>query len=300
MSITLQDQLPAFLEYLQFEKRYSRNTVVSYETDLTQLNDYLAVAMGNMGLDEVSTLILRSWLAGMKDAGMDTRSINRKISAVKSFYRFMLRKELVQRNPAALLRLMKTSKRLPAFLDEVDTGALMQEGRGEEGWKGYTRQVILEILYSCGLRVSELVSLREKHVDTGLRQIKVLGKGNKERVIPMKPELANLLGQYMAEKRKQIEQPDTDYLLVNEKGHKLYTRYIYREVNEELMAFRNVSKKSPHLMRHTFATQLANNGADLNAIKSLLGHSSLAATQVYTHNTIDKLKDIHKKAHPKA
>jgi integrase/recombinase XerC len=256
--------------------------------------------MGNMGLDEVSTLILRSWLAGMKDAGMDTRSINRKISAVKSFYRFMLRKELVQRNPAALLRLMKTSKRLPAFLDEVDTGALMQEGRGEEGWKGYTRQVILEILYSCGLRVSELVSLREKHVDTGLRQIKVLGKGNKERVIPMKPELANLLGQYMAEKRKQIEQPDTDYLLVNEKGHKLYTRYIYREVNEELMAFRNVSKKSPHLMRHTFATQLANNGADLNAIKSLLGHSSLAATQVYTHNTIDKLKDIHKKAHPKA
>jgi integrase/recombinase XerC len=300
MSITLQDQLPAFLEYLQFEKRYSRNTVVSYETDLTQLNDYLVVTMDNLGLEEVSTLILRSWLAGMKDAGMDTRSINRKISAVKSFYRFLLRKELVQRNPAALLRLMKTSKRLPAFLDEADTGALMREGRGEEGWKGYTRQIILEILYSCGLRVSELISLREKHVDTGLRQIKVLGKGNKERVIPMKPELAQQLGQYMEEKRKQMERPDTDYLLVNEKGQKLYARYIYREVNEELMAFRNVTKKSPHLMRHTFATQLANNGADLNAIKSLLGHSSLAATQVYTHNTIDKLKDIHKKAHPKA
>ncbi|TAH04686.1 MAG: integrase, partial [Sphingobacteriales bacterium] len=191
-------------------------------------------------------------------------------------------------------------KRLPAFLDEADTGALMQEGRGEEGWKGYTRQIILEILYSCGLRVSELIGLREKHVDTGLRQIKVLGKGNKERVIPVKPELANQLEQYMGEKRKQMERPDTDYLLVNEKGQKLYARYIYREVNEELMAFRNVTKKSPHLMRHTFATQLANNGADLNAIKSLLGHSSLAATQVYTHSTIDKLKDIHKKAHPKA
>jgi integrase/recombinase XerC len=300
MSITLQDQLPAFLEYLQFEKRYSRNTVVSYETDLTQLKDYLAVAMNNMGLEEVSTLILRSWLAEMKEAGMDTRSINRKISAVKSFYRFLLRKELIQRNPATLLRLMKTSKRLPAFLEEADTDALMREGRGEDGWKGYTRQVILEILYSCGLRVGELVSLREKHVDTGLRQIKVLGKGNKERVIPMKPELANLLGQYIIEKRRQIAQPDTDYLLVNEKGTKLYARYIYREVNEELMAFRNLTKKSPHLMRHTFATQLVNNGADLNAIKSLLGHSSLAATQVYTHNTIDKLKDIHKKAHPKA
>ena len=137
-------------------------------------------------------------------------------------------------------------------------------------------------------------------MDTGLRQIKVLGKGNKERVIPMKLELANLLGQYIIEKRRQIAQPDTDYLLVNEKGTKLYARYIYREVNEELMAFRNLTKKSPHLMRHTFATQLVNNGADLNAIKSLLGHSSLAATQVYTHNTIDKLKDIHKKAHPKA
>ena len=132
MSITLQDQLPAFLEYLQFEKRYSRNTVVSYETDLTQLKDYLAVAMNNMGLEEVSTLILRSWLAEMKEAGMDTRSINRKISAVKSFYRFLLRKELIQRNPATLLRLMKTSKRLPAFLDEADTDALMREGRGED------------------------------------------------------------------------------------------------------------------------------------------------------------------------
>lgn len=300
MSITLQDQLPAFLEYLQFEKRYSRHTIVSYETDLTQLQDFLAVSMDNMVLEEVSTLILRSWLAGMKDTGMETRSINRKISAVKSFYRFLLRKELVQRNPAALLRLMKTSKRLPAFMDETDTGALMQEGRGDEGWKGYTRQVILEILYSCGLRVSELVNLREKHVDTGLRQIKVLGKGNKERVIPMKAELADLLGQYMTEKRKQLEQPDLEFLLVTEKGQQLYTKYVYREVNEELMAFRNVTKKSPHLMRHTFATQLANNGADLNAIKSLLGHSSLAATQVYTHNTIDKLKDIHSKAHPKA
>jgi len=179
MSVTFQDQLPAFLEYLQFEKRYSRNTVVSYETDLTQLKDYLVLTMDNLGLEAVSTLILRSWLAGIKDAGMDTKSINRKISAVKSFYRFLLRKELIQRNPAALLRLMKTSKRLPAFLDEAETGALMQEGRGEEGWKGYTRQIILEILYSCGLRVSELISLREKHVDTGLRQIKVLGKGNK-------------------------------------------------------------------------------------------------------------------------
>lgn len=300
MSITLQDQLPAFLEYLRFEKRYSRNTIVSYETDLSQLQVYLKGVMGDMPLGDVTTPILRSWLAALKDAGMDTKSINRKISAVKSFYRFLLRKELMERNPAALLRLMKTSRRLPAFLNEEDAASLMQEGRGEEGWKGYTRQVILEVLYSCGLRVNELVNLREKHVDTGLHQIKVLGKGNKERVIPMKPELSKLLREYIAEKVRQLEKPDTEFLLVSEKGRKLYERYVYREVNEELTVFRNLHKKSPHLMRHTFATQLANNGADLNAIKSLLGHSSLAATQVYTHNTIDKLKDIHKKAHPKA
>lgn len=299
MSITLQDQLPAFMEYLRFEKRYSRHTLLSYETDLRQLQQYLAERMGGMELPELSAPILRSWLAHLKDSGMDTRSINRKISALKSLYRFLLRKGLVDRNPAAMLRLMKVPKRLPAFLNEGETGTLMEGERWEEGWKGETRQLILEILYNCGLRVSELVGLKEKHVDPGMRQLKVLGKGNKERIIPVKPELAEMLKAYMEKKRRQFEQPDREHLLVNEKGEKLYPQYVYREVRAELASFRNLTKKSPHLMRHTFATQLANNGADLNAIKALLGHASLAATQVYTHNTIDQLKDIHKKAHPK-
>lgn len=299
MSITLQDQLPAFLEYLRFEKRYSRHTLLSYETDLNQLQQYLAARMGGLDLPELSAPILRSWLAHLKDTGMDTRSINRKISALKSLYRFLLRKGLVDSNPAAMLRLMKAPKRLPAFLNEGETDTLMDGERWEDGWKGETRQLILEVLYNCGLRVSELVGLKEKHVDPGMRQLKVLGKGNKERIIPIKPELADMLSGYMEKKRKQFEQPDREHLLVNEKGEKLYPQYIYREVKAELARFRNLTKKSPHLMRHTFATQLANNGADLNAIKALLGHASLAATQVYTHNTIDQLKDIHKKAHPK-
>ena len=297
---TVKDLLPSFLEYLKFEKRYSSHTVVSYETDLLQLDSYIFEVFGTMPVTEIPAPVLRSWLAKMKDANVNTRSINRKISAVKSFYRFQLRKGVLVKNPAALLKLMKTGKRLPGFLNEEVTEEIMHQNPSENDWKAMTRSLLMEVLYNCGLRVSELVGLKEKHADLRLRQIKVLGKGNKERVIPVKPELADHLREYMDRKRKTFEQFDAEYFFVNDKGLKLYTQYVYREVKEELAQYKNIAKKSPHLMRHTFATQLANNGADLNAIKELLGHSSLAATQVYTHNTIEKLKDIHKKAHPKA
>ena len=299
MSGTIKHLLPSFLEYLKFEKRYSEHTVISYETDMVQLDDFISLTFGQMGATEISAAVLRSWLADMKNKGMNTRSINRKISAIKSFYRHQLRKGALTRNPATVLKLMKTSKRLPGFLQEEETGVLMNAQEGS-GWKDLTRQLFMEVLYNTGLRVSELVGLREKYADVHQRQIKVLGKGNKERVIPIKPELAEHIQQYRDAKRARFETFDEEYLLVNSKGKKLNTQYVYREVREELAGYNNISKKSPHLMRHTFATQLANNGADLNAIKELLGHASLAATQVYTHNTIEKLKDIHKKAHPKA
>jgi integrase/recombinase XerC len=299
MSGTIKHLLPSFLEYLKFEKRYSEHTVISYETDMVQLDDFISLTFGQMGATEISAAVLRSWLADMKNKGMNTRSINRKISAIKSFYRHQLRKGALTRNPATVLKLMKTSKRLPGFLQEEETGVLMNAQEGS-GWKDLTRQLFMEVLYNTGLRVSELVGLREKYADVHQRQIKVLGKGNKERVIPIKPELAEHIQQYRDAKRARFETFDEEYLLVNSKGKKLNTQYVYREVREELAGYNNISKKSPHLMRHTFATQLAKNGADLNAIKELLGHASLAATQVYTHNTIEKLKDIHKKAHPKA
>lgn len=296
---TIKILLPSFLEYLKFEKRYSEHTVVSYETDLVQLDDYIALTFGEMEAGDITAAVLRSWLAEMKNKGMNTRSINRKISATKSFYRHQVRKGALGRNPATVLKLMKTSRRLPGFLQEEETGVLMTR-QEDPGWKDRTKQLFMEVLYNTGLRVSELVNLREKFADVSQRQIKVLGKGNKERVIPIKPELAAHIQQYRDAKRVVFETYDQDYLLVNSKGKKLNTQYVYREVREELAGYNNISKKSPHLMRHTFATQLANNGADLNAIKELLGHASLAATQVYTHNTIEKLKDIHKKAHPKA
>jgi integrase/recombinase XerC len=292
--------LPSFLEYLQFEKRYSAHTVKSYTTDLHQLDDFLQLTYGSPDVEQLSAPMLRSWLAVLKGEGLEARSINRKISAVKSFFRFHRKKGNIGGNPAAALKVMKTGKRLPSFLKEEQTGELIAARSATESWKTMTSQLILEILYNTGLRVSELVDLKERHVDEQQLQIKVLGKGNKERIIPLKKELLEQIVSYRKAKRVEFEEPDQEFLLLNVKGRKLNVKYVYREVTHMLKDLKQVSKKSPHVMRHTFATQLINNGADLNAIKELLGHASLAATQVYTHNTIEKLKDIHKKAHPKA
>jgi integrase/recombinase XerC len=296
---TLKDLIPPFLDYLKFEKRYSAHTIRSYSTDLQQLEVYLDAKYGTQDIEHISTPLLRSWLVSLKETGTEPRSINRKISAIKSFFRFHKRNGGVSRNPSTVLKVMKTGKRLPSFLKEEQTTQVISVPAGDD-WKGKTSAMILEILYNTGLRVSELVDLREKHIDEHKMEIKVLGKGNKERIIPLKKELMQKIVDYKAAKRAELERPDLEYLLVNSAGKKLYVKYVYREVRDQLKDLKQVSKKSPHVMRHTFATQLINNGADLNAIKELLGHASLAATQVYTHNTIEKLKDIHKKAHPKA
>lgn len=296
---TIRDILPPFLDYLKFEKRYSAHTIRSYQSDLLQLDDYLQDKLGGMEAVVLTPVILRSWLAGLKESGLEARSINRKISAVKSFFRFHQRKGTVESNPSVTLKVMKTGKRLPSFLKEDQTKELMAAGEGDT-WKGRTEKLLLEILYNSGIRVSELVNLKEKHLDSQRSALKVLGKGNKERIVPLKPEMLKILIDYRNSKKKAFEDFDTEYLLVNSKGKKLNTQYAYRAVKHLVGQLSTASKKHPHLMRHTFATQLANNGADLNAIKELLGHSSLAATQVYTHNTIEKLKDIHRKAHPKA
>ena len=296
---TIRDILPPFLDYLKFEKRYSAHTIRSYQSDLLQLDDYLQDKLGGMEAVVLTPVILRSWLAGMKESGLEARSINRKISAVKSFFRFHQRKGILENNPSVTLKVMKTGKRLPSFLKEEQTKELMA-AEEEDTWKGRTEKLLLEILYNAGIRVSELVNLKEKHLDSQRSALKVLGKGNKERMVPLKPEMLKILIDYRNSKKKVFEDFDTEYLLVNSKGKRLNTQYAYRAVKHLVGQLSTTSKKHPHLMRHTFATQLANNGADLNAIKELLGHSSLAATQVYTHNTIEKLKDIHRKAHPKA
>ncbi|HTI93599.1 MAG TPA: tyrosine recombinase XerC [Puia sp.] len=289
-----------FIDFLKFEKRYSVHTIRSYEDDLVSFFDYLQTDFGGMGLREVGPAIVRSWLASLKDRGLSSRSINRKISSLKSFYKYQLKTGGVNSSPMGAIISPKTKKRLPVFVEQGDMVVLFDQIRFPDDWEGLTDRLVLAILYHTGMRLSELVGLRERHVDRGNRVIKVLGKGNKERIIPVGAVLIDAIGEYCAKKRAGLEAPDTEYLLVGRKGRKLYPKYIYRVVKEYLAQVTTIDQKSPHVLRHTFATHLMNSGAELNAVKELLGHASLAATQVYTHNTIEKLKDIYKKAHPRA
>ncbi|MFT3681413.1 MAG: tyrosine-type recombinase/integrase [Ferruginibacter sp.] len=299
MSPTQESLVKSFLSYLQFQKRYSQHTVISYHNDLRSFFEYIQIQFGDTALADISTSFVRSWLASLKDEGMESKSINRKISALKSFYKYQLIQGVVAKSPMSAIISPKVKKRLPQFVNEKDMVQLFAETSFPDTWEGKTRRLILEIFYATGMRRAELVNLKETQVDQGNCTIKVLGKGNKERVLPVNKELMSHLESYMADKRRELEHFDTQVVLVNEKGKKLDPRRVYTVVKESLSSVTTVEKKSPHVLRHTFATHLMNNGADLNAVKELLGHSSLAATQIYTHNTIEKLKEVYQKAHPK-
>lgn len=288
-----------FISYLKFEKRYSEHTVRSYTDDLETFFEYISREFGETALADIGPAYVRSWLATLKDQGFSSRSINRKISALKSFYKYQLRTGVVEKSPMTPVISPRTSKRLPVYVEQRDTETLFTHIDFSDDWEGLTDRLVLRILYQTGMRLSELVNLRETQVDAGNRSLKVVGKGNKERIIPVSPELIAEIGDYCGRKGMVIEKADRSYLLIGKSGKKLYPKYVYRVVRRYLGEVTTIDKKSPHVLRHTFATHLMNGGADLNSVKELLGHSSLAATQVYTHNTIEKLKDIHKKAHPK-
>ena len=245
--------------------------------------------------------MVRSWLAELKENEITAKSINRKISSLKSFYKFHLKTGTIEQSPMGKIISPKISKRLPVFIKEEDTRNLINiSGLVTENWKSLNTYLLVSLFYGTGMRLSELINLKESQVDFARRQIKVLGKGNKERIIPVTDELLKTVRDYIQQKKKEFEKPDNT-LLITEKGKKMYAKYAYLLVNTVLdSTIKTLDKKSPHVLRHTFATHLMNNGASLNAVKELLGHSSLAATQVYTHNTIEKLKNVYKKAHPKA
>jgi integrase/recombinase XerC len=291
-----------FLNYLQFEKRYSSHTILAYEEDLQQLFTYLREQfdMQQPALSEISSSFIRSWLASLKENKNSAKTINRKISSLKSFFKYHLRTGQLEQSPMTTIISPKMPKRLPVYVEQKDTETLFNHVEFPDTWDGLTDRLVLAILYNTGMRRSELVNLKESQVNTAAGNIKVLGKGNKERVIPVSAALIKEIEEYVTQKSRMTESPDRVYLLVNEKGRKVNAEYVYKAVKKYLSVVTTVDKKSPHVLRHTFATHLTNNGADLNAVKELLGHSSLAATQIYTHNTIEKLKDIYKKAHPKA
>jgi integrase/recombinase XerC len=292
-----------FIDYLKFEKRYPDNTVIAYQSDLEEFTEFLinSMDMKTPVLTDVSAPIIRSWLVYLKEEKKNSaRSINRKISTLKSFFKYHLRRGNLAKTPMSSVTAPKVSKRLPQYVEQQDMGTLLGEVEFPDTWKGHTDKLLLTIFYNTGMRLSELVNLKESQVNASGNMLKILGKGNKERLVPVSPDLIKAIQQYMSRKRKEFEEPDTTYLLVSGKGKKLDPRSVYQSVNTWLKTVTTIDKKSPHVLRHSFATHLMNNGADINAVKELLGHSSLAATQIYTHNTIEKLKDIYKKAHPKA
>jgi integrase/recombinase XerC len=297
----LSQAIPVFTSYLQFEKRFSQHTVRAYGDDLQQFAAFLQSQFDCDRVGEVTPASVRTWLAGIKDqTDASARTINRKISSLKTFYKFLLREKLVASNPMASVVSQKMSKRLPQFVDKKDMDNLWQYADFPDNWHGRTERLILQLFYSTGMRLAELVNLKETQLDTSGLSLKILGKGNKERIVPCSRKLMNDLWQYRNEKRKEFEAFDSNVLFVNNKGKKLYHKWVYNAVRKYLDPATTIEKRSPHVLRHSFATHLLNEGADLNAVKELLGHSSLAATQVYTHNTIEKLKEVFQKAHPKA
>ena len=294
-------EIQSFIDYLKFEKRYSAYTIRSYHDDLVQFFEFLDVRFASVKIPEISQTFIRSWFASLKDDDVTARTINRKMSTLKSFFKYQLKNGIIENTPMSNITAPKISKRLPVFIKEKDLADLARSlHTRSEDWDSLNTKMLITIFYSTGMRLSELINMKEKQVDFSRKQLKILGKGNKERIIPAGERLLNTIRDYMNEKKKVFEKAD-DVLLVSVKGKKLYPKYAYNLVKAILSEeVKTLDKKSPHVLRHTFATHLMNNGANLDAVKELLGHASLASTQVYTHNTIEKLKNVYKKAHPKA
>lgn len=293
-----EDRVSDFLHHLRFEKRYSPHTLLSYENDLRSFRDYITITYGIETTSAISHFHVRGWLASLKDEKMAVTTINRKMSTLSAFFKYLMRTGVADSNPVRKLHSQKLPERLPVALKESESSYLLEEVQFAEGFEGNTERLICELLYATGMRRNELQQLKENDIEWGLRQVRVLGKGNKERLVPVSETLLDLLREYIQEKRTQ-ENVNTEYLLQLISGKPLYPNYIYRTVKRYMAMSTTMKKKSPHVLRHSFATHLLNNGANIQAIKDLLGHSSLAATQIYTNTNIEKLKEIHRQNHPR-
>jgi len=289
--------IDTFLRFLEHEKRYSAHTITSYKNDLAQIEAYLT-ANFQKETWEASFPQIRSWIVELINQKHSARSINRKIASLKSYFKFLEARSIITKNPVYQLRPLKTSKDLPSFIKENELANLFSKEIFSNDFEGFRDQLILDLLYGTGIRLSELINLKETDVDLYNQQIKVLGKRNKERIIPINKKLEGQINNYRIFKNEK--QFQTNFLFTTDSGDKVYPVFIYRKVKYYLGMVTTNTKKSPHVLRHTFATHLLNKGADLNAVKDLLGHSSLAATQVYTHNSIEKLKAVFDQAHPKS
>lgn len=288
-----------FLKYIENEKRYSKHTLISYKTDLNQFLSFCKNNVKDFNLLTVDNKLIRKWIIFLLENHISTRTVNRKVTTLKSFYKFLYQHQLIKTLPTQKVIVPKMSKKLPHFVGQVAMNKLFDQFDFPKNFEGERDKLILLIFYCTGMRLSELIQLKIQDIDFHYKQLKVLGKRNKERLIPFGKELEEHLKAYI-KTRDLVENNDNHYLIITKKGQQAYSKLIYRIVNKYLNIVTTSEKRSPHVLRHSFATQMLNNGADINAIKELLGHANLSATQVYTHTSFDKLKTIYNQAHPRA
>jgi integrase/recombinase XerC len=287
-----------FLQYLQYEKNYSSHTVLSYHTDLSQFCDFLQITPEKFSVQQISPTIIQQWVLTMMSDKISAKSISRKIATLKSFWRYLIQYKLAEKNPTLKIILPKTKKALPAFYKQKEVDNALHSYEGLNGFKQVRDGMIIRLFYETGIRVSELIGLADKDFNFSSKELRVIGKRNKQRIIPLGDGICEQIKVYQGARNENLEL-FTDKIFVRENGEPLYSRIVYNIVHNKMSQNATLHKQSPHVLRHTFATTLLNNGADINAVKDLLGHSSLAATQIYTHVNFSELKDIYKHAHPR-
>tara|TARA_R110002073_G_scaffold306012_2_gene475124 strand:- start:658 stop:1557 length:900 start_codon:yes stop_codon:yes gene_type:complete len=292
------NQITAFLEYLTFEKKYSKHTIVAYKNDLISFRDFCSIEYDQDIIDDVNYSQIRSWIVSLVDDGVINRTINRKISSLKSFYKFLQKTKQISKNPLASHKALKTTKEIQVPFSKEEVLKVISVIESGDTFEGVRDKLIVEMFYSTGMRRAELINLEIGSIDFSKDMVKVLGKRNKERLIPLLPSVLKSVKKYL-ELRGELQQKSTAFFLT-QKGNKIYETLVYRVINNYFSRVSSKVKKSPHILRHSFATHLLNEGADLNSVKELLGHSSLASTQVYTHNSLEQIKKVYNQAHPRS
>jgi integrase/recombinase XerC len=294
----VEELIQAYSNYLRLQKRSSIHTDIAYTGDLKDFQNFIIQSFEISDIQEIKTTHIKSFIVHLLDQQLDPKSVRRKISSLQGFYKYLLLKEIVSHNPLKKITLPKTSKKLPVFAGVEKMNLLLDDNNFTNEYPSVRDRTIVSLFYATGIRLSELSNLKVQDIDFYNQNIKVTGKRNKERIVPLNQSIVKDLKHYL-DKRSEI-QSTTDTLFLTDKGEKIYNKMIYRIVNKQMSSVLTNKKKSPHVLRHTFATHMLDAGADLNSVKELLGHSSIAATQVYTHNTIEKLKKVYKQAHPRA